>query len=182
MRKGVAMADEPREAIEIIGALNNAGLLRTGASGGPESPAASGAIGIIGALRDAGLLATGTVGLTAPPDPQQGPQVGDIVRAGEIRQINKLITPDGTKKISFLSKQPEGRWWSVYCDFPPNDDHWLAEIENVLASPKPSVVLSVLVEVTREIATDPRADTFEGKLKDLRTGYRTPPQPPWTEG
>ena len=45
------MADET-EAIGIISALNEAGLLGT-------APAGSGAAGVISALRDAGLLVTG---------------------------------------------------------------------------------------------------------------------------
>ena len=181
------MADEPREAIEIIGALSDAGLLRTPPSGGPQSPAASEAIEIIGALSDAGLLATGTVGFTAvpPPEPQQGPQVGEIVLAYDVRQVNKRIDPDGSKGLSLLARaargyQP-GRWWQVECEFPPNDTHWLVEIDKVLASPKPTA-FSVQVEVTREIATDARSDLFEGKVKELRTLHRLPALPTWTEG
>lgn len=184
------MADDPQEAIGIIGALSEAGLLRNPASGASESVAGSQAIGIIGALREAGLLATGTVGLTAapPPDPQQGPQVGELVRAYDVRQLVKRIATDGSKGLSLVARaydpprhdQP-GRWWQIECEFPPNDGHWLAEIEKILASPKPSV-FSIQVEVTRKIARDDRSEYFEGKIKDLRAVYRIPALPQWTEG
>lgn len=174
------MADDATEAIGIIGALREAGLLRTAPIGTPESPASatSDTIRTIGALLDAGLL--GPLGLTVPPDPLPGPQIGDIVRARDIRQVFKRIDPDGSKGITFLSKQEGGRWWQIECGFPPNDNHWLVEIDNVLASPKPSVVNSVQLEVTHVIRTDDYSTMFEGKLKELRSSYRTPDLPLWT--
>jgi hypothetical protein len=100
-----------------------------------------------------------------------------------IRSVYKRVDSGGSKGITFLSQHPAtGRWWQIECEFPPNDSHWLAEIEKVLASPKPSVIWSVKVEVTREILTTTNADHFEGKLMDLEMIYRTPALPPTTYG
>jgi hypothetical protein len=73
------MPDDQSDAIGIIGALSDAGLLRTAASGTRGSPA-SGAVGIIGALSDVGLLAapaSATAG--PPPEPGWGPEGGGAV-------------------------------------------------------------------------------------------------------
>ena len=173
------MADDRREAIGIIGALSDAGLLRTVASGESEAAEGSEAVRMIGALREAGLLAAGAVGPTPPPDPRQEPQVGDNVWTQAIRQVVKRVEPGGLREISFMSKQEEGRWWAVECRFPPNDSHWIAEIDKVLASPKPSI-LHVQVEVTRVTGAAGVTFVFEGKLKDLTAVYRTPALPSWT--
>jgi hypothetical protein len=171
MWKGVAMADDRREAIGIIGALSDAGLLRTVASGESEAAEGSEVVRMIGALREAGLLAA-AVGPTPPPNPRQEPQVGDNVWTQAIRQVIKRVEPGGLREISFMSKQEEGRWWAVECRFPPNDSHWIAEIDKVLGSPKPSI-LHVQVEVTRLTGAAGVTFVFEGKLKDLTAVYRT---------
>src|SRR5262245_41840054 len=114
------MATEQGDAIAIIGALSDAGLLRTAPSA-TESRSTSEATRIIGALHDAGLLAVVTSGPAAPADPGWGPKVGDVVRAGDILQINKDRFENGTRAVTFLSRQAVGRFWSVRCEFPPND-------------------------------------------------------------
>ena len=131
---------------------------------------------MIGALREAGLLAAGAVAPAVPPEPKQGPQVGDEVRAQGIRQINKRVLANGSKDFAFGTKQEEGQWWWVECRFPPNDNHWLAEIDKVLASPKPSI-FHVVVEVTQVVGVYGYMTIVEGELKELTAVYRTPELP-----
>jgi hypothetical protein len=179
------MPDDQSEAIGIIGALSDAGLLRTAASGTRGSPSASGAMGIIAALGEAGVLATpADASATAgpPAQPGWGPKVGDVVRAAEIVQVTKVYE-DGGKLVQFLSLQAlrPSRFWQVVCEFPPNDNSYLAELDKALASSKPTG-LSIQVEVTRRIYEDARTSYFDATLKDLRVGYRIPDLPPWTYG
>lgn len=180
------MPDDQSEAIGIIGALSDAGLLRTAASGTRGSPSASGAMGIIEALSEAGVLGTPTdASATAgpPPEPGWGPQVGAVVRAAEILQVNTALFEDGVKLVQFLSLQAlrPSRFWGVACKFPPNDNAYLTELDKGLASSKPTF-LSVQVEVTDLIYEDARTSDFYGTLQDLRVGYRIPDLPPWTYG
>ena len=182
VRKGVPLADDSGEAIEIIGALSDAGLLRT-ASGTPEFEAApSEAVRLIGALGKAGLLATGGAApaggapLPGAEAALEGPQVGDIVWVQDIRHINKSFEPDGPMVMEFQSRQVNGQWWQVQCAFPPNGDRWLAEIEKVLASGKPSALV-LKVEVTSAPRTFPTSKIFSADVTYLVAAYRTPALP-----
>jgi hypothetical protein len=69
--------DTGTEAIELITALNQAGLLATAVSGRSEGLRAEEAIRVIGTLSEAGLLADAPSG--PPPPPPQGRKVGDTV-------------------------------------------------------------------------------------------------------
>jgi len=181
------LADDSGEAIEIIGALSDAGLLRTAASGAP-----SGAARLIGVLGEAGLLATataapggaaaGSAAGAAPPSgaqaaAQEGPQVGDIVWVSDIWHINKsLEEPDGPLVMEFQSQRAAGQWWQVQIAFPPNEEGWLVEIEKVLAAGWPSA-LNLKVEVTSAPRVFPTSRVFSANVVYFVGLYRAAPLP-----
>jgi hypothetical protein len=110
--------------------------------------------------------------------------VGDVVHAAEVVQVNKYFLEEGgTKGVSFLSLQAvrPSRFWQMNCEFPPNDNAWLVEIDKFLASPLPSG-MGVEMEVTSLFYEDARVSGFMGTMKNFRSAYRIPQLPEWTYG
>jgi hypothetical protein len=169
------MADDPAgQAIGIIGALQEAGLLRTGTS----EPAAE----LIGALSEAGLLAgaPSTPEPPAPPEPEPlplpQPQVGDVVWAPIVRGVNKFIDAVSGKVTVRLTADPrvEGEpTFQYYLEFPPNDESWLPEIDKIITTPKhpPEIPFSYNVAVSVEITSlHYMRHRYYGELKALGVG------------
>lgn len=149
------MTDDPGgQAIEIIGALDAAGLLQR------QGVADASTSGIIGALAQAGLLRAGERNTPAPPP---GPQVGDIVRVDYIRGVGKYVNPTAGEKYVRLAHSPvQGTTVIYYLDFPPNDEKWLPEIDKIIAAPKPVQVLAYV-----EITVVGTTEIHHGKLVSL---------------
>lgn len=140
------MANDPAaEAVGIIGALNAAGLLQGG------RPDASSAHAIIGALHEAGLIrADGGAAPAATPAPT-GHQVGDRVFVSPITYVDKFIDTEPAApydtRVRVVNDSSGGPPTTYEIEFPPNDEKWLAEIDKIIAAPKPLRVLA-WVEIT----------------------------------
>lgn len=136
------MADDAGvRALGIISALNAAGLLQSQAVASPSTPE------IISALAEAGLLRTGGR-VSSTPAPPPGPQVGDVVRIENIRGVGKYLNPTSGEKYVRLAHSPSQETTVItYLNFPPNDESWLPEIDKIIAAPKPLQVLAY-VEIT----------------------------------
>jgi hypothetical protein len=151
------MPDDTRDAIGVIDALNEAGLLRASPT---SQPAASGAVGIINALNVAGLLGTpspaGATGAPEPPpQPPEAPKPADQILTGEIKQVLKYVDLDAggslVTSVFLTSVLPDESWRWTYLKFPPNDEKWLMEFDRILAAPKP-LEMQALAEVTAVIS------------------------------
>ena len=135
------MADDPgTEAIGIIGALNEAGLLRTAPS--VSQPAAE----VIGALVEAGVLSTVLSTPTPPPPPE--PKVGDEIFLANVTRIELGFGGSaGVSHVQLTNSAAQGSGEAHYSLlFPPNDEKWLPGIDTIILSPrKPWVVASVKI-------------------------------------
>lgn len=188
------MPDDVTDAIGIIRELGEAGLLRTAGCGTPESQAPSDAVRMLGALRRAGLLAdpgggaapgggapagAGPAGGAAPGAEAvvpKGPEVGDTLWVVGIFAVDKQITADEGTILTLRSaergKNPV-QYWVALCEFPPNDERILEEIDKVLASTKPSAFL-VNVDVLDVRVAGPPAWVFDARLNRVQSIYHTP--------
>jgi hypothetical protein len=170
------MADDPATGIEIVGALSEAGLLRTAPVA--SEPAAQ----VIRALGEAGLLrsppttageaaipgrayvdASATV--AAPPPPPE-PTVDQEVYLGHVTGI--LVSPGPTGSAQITLTNSATLWKGNYMlDFPPNHEGWLPELNRITAAPRGSVSVSAGVKVTKVSAPG----YYLGKLYLLRAQY-----------
>jgi len=177
----------PGEAVRIINALSEARLLRTadfGAAGFEAAPSGGGAA-------PAGAAAGAAAG--APPDPaaqldEPTREVGDRITLDNIRLVDKRILGagtgrEGTTNVNFYNMQlaypsmtstPQS--WVVTCEFPPNEDYWLAEVEKTLASMR-SCWMSMGVEVTGVIFAAPQANpprfSLRAQILEFHSFYTT---------
>jgi hypothetical protein len=171
------MADDTgTEAIELISALNQAGLLATAASGRSEGLRAEEAIRVIGTLSEAGLLADASSG--PPPPPPQGRKVGDTVIARHVRWLGKYAIDEpgsGFRAASFrLMDHPpvSGKSSSTesyidfYVDCPPSDEGFVAELDKVIAAPRP-VAIEAKLEITAVLTENTNWSSYRAKLIDL---------------
>ena len=158
------MANDPAaEAVGIIGALNAAGLLQGG------SPDASSVHAIIGALHQAGLIrADGGTAPAATPAPT-GRQVGDKVFVSPITYVDKFFDTEAAApydvRVRVVNDASGGPPTTYQIDFPPNDEKWLAEIDKIIAAPKPLRVLAY-VEITKVYAG--HTDVYGANLAGLQ--------------
>ena len=170
------MADDRANAIEIVGALSEAGLLRTARVA--SEPAAQ----VIRALSEAGLLrsppttageaaipgrayveASATV---APPPPPE-PTVDQEVYLGHVTGIEVSPGPTGSAQITLTNSAT--LWKGNYMlDFPPNHTGWLPELHRITAAPRGSVYVTAGVKVTK-VSTTP--GNYLGELYLLRAQY-----------
>ena len=168
------MADD--SAIEVIGALREAGLLRAAARASSD-PAAQ----IITALSDAGLLATPAstgeaaavgvahapaVDVAAPPpavaDPP--PAVDDEAYLGNIWRITRALG-----QVILWSDSPP-RWSGMYMvDFPPTNEDWLPLIDLIIAAPRAGLSVDGSVLITK--VSDASRRAYLGKLTELRPTF-----------
>lgn len=177
------MADDSAgQAVEIIGALQEAGLLR--ATRSTSNPAAQ----IISALSEAGLLQapTGTGGTAAPgraiaeagvvapstpqPPPLPAPKVGDEAFLGGIRRVTRSYGSPGGQV--FLVNDSPPQWVGNYAlDFPPNDVGLLPGFDAILAAPRELRVHAIAaVKITKVSGPG----SYQGKLTLLRADWPWP--------
>lgn len=176
------MPDDVGEAIGIIHALGDAGLLRT--AGTPESQAPSDAVRLLGALRQAGLLADpgggaapaggggAPAGGTAPGAQAaavEGPQEGDTLWTPQIPKVNRHIFADG-RTFVLLGYPLFGtdRWYWLRCRFPPNNDIFLEQIDKVLVSPR-QASLFAMAEVTAVLTPGPPEWVLDVTLQQMES-------------
>jgi hypothetical protein len=168
------MADDTgTEAIELISALNRAGLLATAASGRSEGLRAEEAVRVIGTLREAGLLVDAPSG---PPPAPQGRKVGDTVIASHIRWLGKyaIDEPDsGFRAASFrlmdyppISGKSAASYADYYVDCPPSDEGLVAELDKVIAAPRP-ITIEAKLEITVVLNESTNWSSYRAKLIDF---------------
>jgi len=168
------MADDTAgQAIGIIGALQDAGLLRVGRS--PSEPAAQ----IIGALAEAGLLraspsaseppaegrALAEAVAVVPPPPE--PKVGDEAFLGDVRAIRNAIGPIGAGQVSLVNYATLYKG-TYQLDFPPNDPGWLPQIDKIIMAPRKGLYVTALVRVT---TVGRSGEAYAGTLTQLEASY-----------
>jgi hypothetical protein len=171
------MADDTgTEAIELVSALNRAGLLTTAAFGRSEGLRAEEAIRVIGTLSEAGLLADAASG--PPPPPPQGRKVGDTVLTSHVMWLGKYAIDEpgsGFRATSFrLMDHPRvGKGSSssesyidFYVDCPPSDEGFVAELDKVIAAPRP-VAIEAKLEITAVLTENTNWSSYRAKLIDL---------------
>ncbi|HEY7604452.1 MAG TPA: hypothetical protein VH760_09330 [Gaiellaceae bacterium] len=167
------MADDSGgQAIEIIGALQEAGVLRAART--TSEPAAQ----IIAALSEAGLLATPHTASepaapgralapavsVAPAEPE--PNVGDEAYLGDVRRITTSLLSGSGQVV--LSNNSPPRWKGDYfIDFPPNSKDWIPEIDRIVAAPRQGTYVEAAVKIT----SVSRPGVYVGKLTLLRAQF-----------
>jgi hypothetical protein len=160
------MADDAgQQAVEIIGALHNAGLLRAA-----PSPAEPAAVQVISKLREFGLLGD-TLGPLAPPG-SQPLKVDDELYIGPVVGVTKFVTTEGTPWVSFDEITPAKKRTSYTFEFPPNDESYLAEIDRIIAAPTEPTVPSVSASVKITMVLD--SAHYHAKLLSLTTSHTLP--------
>jgi hypothetical protein len=168
------MADDTgTEAIELISALNRAGLLATAVSGRPEGLRAEETIRVIATLREAGLLADAASG---PPPPPQGRKVGDTVIASDIRWLGKYAIDEpssGFQAASFrlmnyprITGKSAESYADYYVDCPPTDEGFVAELDKVIAAPRP-ISIEAKLEITEVLNESTNWSSYRAKLIDF---------------
>ena len=167
------MADDSAgQAIEIVGALHEAGLLRAAGARTSSEPAAQ----IITALSEAGLFGTppsstsgepAAVGVGLAPaavvaEPE--PKVDDEAYLGDVRRITRM------RGQVILSNYSPPRWIGDYVlNFPPNIEDWLLDIDKIIAAPRQGLFVDGAVKITEVPDASRRA--YVGRLTELRPTY-----------
>ena len=167
------MADDSGgQAIEIIGALQEAGVLRVARA--TSEPAAQ----IITALSEAGLFATPSSTSepaaqgraladpvsVAPAEPE--PKVDDEAYLGDIKRITTSLLSGSGQVV--LSNNSPPRWKGDYfIDFPPNSKDWIPEIDRIIAAPRGGLYVEAAVKIT----SVSRPGAYVGKLTLLRAQF-----------
>ena len=155
--------------IEIIGALQEAGLLRLA---GPTDPTAQ----IIGALSEAGLLGTpAPTGETAavghanaePVFVAPAPKVDDEAFLGEVTRIETSLK-SGAGQVVLFNDSPL-QWKGEYMiDFPPNSKDWIPDIDRIIAARGAGLSVAASVKITAVSAPG----AYVGMLQLLRAQFR----------
>ena len=162
------MPDDPTgQAVGIIGALSQAGLLA--AAPRPGEPTAG---EIIGALSQAGLFQIARATPEPPPlEVVPAIQVGDKVSVFPVRRIARHFTArdDLPSSYQFVVTQ-NGDDTSYYALFPPNDDSYIEEIDKILAAGTKPQWISAYMEITKVI-TNPAGSKYHGELLSLTSNY-----------
>jgi hypothetical protein len=129
------------ETIGIVGALHTSGLLQRR----DTLQARDTVHAVIGALNEAGLLRTDSGNEAAPPpNPEPAPPpplhaTGSDVNL-YVERLTKHFTPGGPRSDTLVvlhTTDPAGNVEVEYwLDFPPNNAAWLPEIDKIMAIPK----------------------------------------------
>jgi len=159
--------DSAMETIGIVGALHTSGLLQ---SRDPDSVYA-----VIGALNEAGLLRTDSGKEAAPPPnpvPVEPPPPAVHAAGSEVNfrveQLTKYLSPGGPRSDALVvlhtTDTAQNLAVEYWHDFPPNDVAWLPEVDNIMAIPQMDWIAA-----TVEITQPHSARFYECRLVSLVT-------------
>jgi len=147
--------DSAMETIGIVGALHTSGLLQSRDSVQTRDTVHA----VIGALNEAGLLRTDSGNEAAPPPnpvPTEPPPPA-VHAAGSqanfrVQQLTKYFTPGGPRSDTLVvlrtTDPVENVAVEYWLDFPPNDVAWLPEIDKIMAIPRMDWIAAT-VEITQ---------------------------------
>jgi hypothetical protein len=113
---------------------------------------------------------------SGPPPPPQGRKVGDTVIASDIRWLGKYAIDEpssGFQAASFrlmnyprITGKSAESYADYYVDCPPTDEGFVAELDKVIAAPRP-ISIKAKLEITEVLNESTNWSSYRAKLIDF---------------